>query len=58
MIPHPTAQKVQMVGIRLALRTGTRVGDLFSPMPETPVIASIGENPAILIKSRLVMVEP
>jgi hypothetical protein len=58
MIPHPTAQKVQMVGIRLALRTGTRVGALFSPKFDTPVNASIGENPAILIKSRLVIVEP
>jgi hypothetical protein len=58
MIPHPTAQKVHIVGIRFALRTGTRVGALFSPKFETPVIASMGENPAILIKSRLVMVEP
>jgi len=55
MIPQPTAQNVQIVGIRLAFRTCTRVGALFSPMSDIPdVTASRGDTPAILRKSRLV----
>jgi len=55
MIPQPTAQNVQIVGIRLAFRTCTRVGGLFSPMSDIPdVTASRGDTPAILRKSRLV----
>jgi hypothetical protein len=42
------------VGIRLAFRTGTCVGGLFSPISEILVVkASSGDTLAILRKSRL-----